>query len=365
MVRLRVPLLLLAASAAIAAVNGADENQRRLRMAWELNVAPLTANPERGAPDVLALRFSPDGEWIAAITSRITTEGDRTELLLVPLSGDASKVRRFQIRGDALSTPLHTGVHWSTASTHIAVETTNFSTTILRVADGARCELPRTTVFGGFIAEDEAIAADWDAPSDPAAIPEDFSTLTTYSADCVRLKTWRVRGRVREIETSARTGMFALRPEQGDIRILDATGAERGRVAVGAGSMLRFGERGRVLCKADYPAHGSLACYDLERAQQFSHPYVIGGAPFDVSLDSSIVVATHGTSSIDPLSERSTAGLSHWVVWNYRTGEEIGRVRYRKQRHGYAFSPSAVAPNGRHFMLAAGGVLRMYEITGS
>jgi len=224
--------------------------------------------------------------------------------------------------------------------------------------------LPRTTVFGGFIAPDKVIAADWEAPSDPASIPADFSTLTVYGADCVRQKTWRVSGQVREIETSARTGLIALRPEGADIRILDATGAERGRVAAGSGSMLRFGEKGKVLCKADYPAHGSLACYDLDTGRQFSHPYVIGGAPFDVSLDSSIVVATHGTSSYNLLSGKDSGGLSHWVVWNYRTGEEIGRLRYRKQRHAYAFSPSAVAPDGRRFVLGAGGTLRMYEITG-
>jgi hypothetical protein len=359
MVRLHVPVLLLVVA---AAAGGADENPHRLRLAWELNVAPLTGNPDRGAPDLLALRFSPDGEWIAALSSRITTEGDRTELLLVPAGGEASKVRRMQIRGEPLSTPLHTGVHWSPSGEHIAVETKNFSTTILHVADASRCELPRTTVFGGFIAADQVIAADWEAPSDPAAIPEDFSTLTIYGADCVRQKTWRIRGRVHEIETSARTGLIALRPEQTEIRILDATGAERGRVSAGSGSMLRFGEKGSVLCKADYPAHGSLACFDLETGQQFSHPYVIGGAPFDVSLDGSIVVATHGTSSDNGLSGQESAGLSHWVVWDYRTGEEIGRVRYKKQRHSYAYSPSAVAPGGHRVVLAAGGTLRMYEI---
>jgi len=357
MVRLCLAVLVLMAAAA-------DETHHKLRMVWELNVAALTANPERGAPDLLALRFSPDGEWIAGLSSRITAEGDRTELLLVPSSGDASKARRLQIRGAPLSTPLHTGVHWSPSGEHIAVETTNFSTAILRVSDGLRCELPRTTVFGGFIGPDQVIAADWEAPSDPASMPADFSTLTIYGTDCVRQKTWRVPGQVHEIETSARTGLIALGPEATGIRMLDANGAERGHVSAGSGSMLRFGEKGGVLCKADYPAHGSLACYDLATGQQFSHAYVIGGAPFDVSLDSSIVVATHGTSSYNLLSDKDSGGLSHWVVWNYRTGEEIGRVRYRKQRHAYAYSPSAVAPDGRRFVLGAGGTLRMYEITG-
>ena len=362
MARLHLPVLVLLTAA--AAAGATDESQHNLRMVWELSVAPLTANPERGAPDLLALRFSPDGDWIAALTSRITTEGERTELLLVPATGDASKARRLQVRGQPLSTPLHTGVHWSPSGEHIAVETTNFSTAILRVSDGSRCELPRTTVFGGFIAPDKVIAADWEAPKDPASIPADFSTLTIYGTDCVRQKTWRVPGQVREIETSARTGLIALRPEATEIRVLDAAGGDRGHVSVGSGSMLRFGEKGGVLCKADYPGNGSLACFDLASGREFSHPYVIGGAPFDVSLDNSIVVATHGTSYYNLISAKDSGGLSHWVVWNYRTGEEIGRLRYRKQRHAYAYSPSAVAPDGRRFVLGAGGTLRMYEITG-
>jgi dipeptidyl aminopeptidase/acylaminoacyl peptidase len=358
------PLLFALALAAAAAGASNIEDQHALRQVWEMSVAPLTANPERGAPDLLALRFSPDGAWIAALTSRITVEGDRTELLLVPASGDVSKARRLQIRGQALSTPLHTGVHWSPDGERIAIETTNFSTAILRLSDGARCELPRTTVFGGFVAPDKAIAADWDAPRDPASIPADFSTLTVYGADCAPEKTWRVPGQVSEMEISARTGLIALRTQPTEVRVIDWTGALRGQVSTGSGSMLRFGEKGGALCKADYPAHGSLACFDLATGDGFSHPYVIGGAPFDVSLDSSIVVATHGTAGLDLVSGNSQSGLSHWVVWNYRTGEEIGRIRYRKQRHSYAFSPSAVAPDGRRFVLAAGGVLRLYEIVG-
>jgi hypothetical protein len=359
MSRRQVPVLLFIAAAVAC---GAEDQARGLRLVWELNVAPLTANPERGAPDLLALQFSPDGEWIAALSSRITVEGERTELLLVPASGEGAKTRRIQIRGEALSTPVHTGMHWSPSSDRIAVEGKNFTTSILRLDDGTRCELPRTTVFGGFIAPDRVIAADWEAPRDPASIPADFSTLTTYSAECVLEKRWKVPGQVREIETSARNGLIALRPAQSDILILGPDGTERGRVAAGSGSMLRFAEQGEVLCKADYPARGSLACYDLETGRQYSHPYVIGGAPFDASLDSSIVVATHGTSSYDLLSDKSSAGLSHWVIWDYRTGEEIGRLKYRKQRHSYAYSPSAMAPDGKRFVLAAGGTLRMYEI---
>jgi hypothetical protein len=67
-----LPLLLFGLTAALFAKKNGPHLQ------WEMKVAALSGNPERGAPDVLAVRFSPDGEWIAALTARITTEGDRT-----------------------------------------------------------------------------------------------------------------------------------------------------------------------------------------------------------------------------------------------------------------------------------------------
>jgi hypothetical protein len=310
---------------------------------------------------VLAVRFSPDGQWIAALTARITTEGDRTELLLIPASGDASKVRRLQVRGEALTTPVHTGIHWSPSGQHVAVETKNFSATIIQVSDGARCELPRATVFGGFLSENRVVAADWDPPKDPTSIGTDSSRLTTYGTDCSRKEVLRVPGQVREVEVSPRSQSIALSSAQSDIRIIGYDGHEVGTVPHSTGSMLRFGEKGAVLCKADYPARGSLACYEIATGQKFGHPLLVGGAPFDVSLDNSIVVATDGTSVYNVLESTGYHGLSHWVVWNYRTGEEIARYRYQGQRHAYAYSPCAVTPDGRRFLLA-GTSLKMYEI---
>lgn len=354
-----LPLLVLG----MAAATGSGAKVAGPRLIWELKLASLSGNPDRGAPDVLAVRFSPDGEWIAALTARITTEGDRTELLLIPASGDAAKVRRLQVRGEPLATPVHSGIHWSPTGTHVAVETKNFSAVIIQVSDGARCELPRATVFGGFIGPDRAIAADWDPPKDPLSIPADSSRITTYGTDCVRKESWRVPGQVREVEISPRSQTIALNPEQSEIRIVGLSGREVGLVPRSTGSMLRFGEKGSVLCKADYPARGSLACYELATGQKFGHPILVGGAPFDVSLDSSIVVATDGSSVYNVLAATGSHGLSHWVVWNYRTGEEIARFRYQRQRHAYAYSPCAVTPDGHRFLLA-GTSLKMYEIPG-
>jgi hypothetical protein len=358
----RFALLLLVLSSAVGLA--AEGEKPQIRQVWELKLAQLSSEPDRGAPDLLGLRFSPDGKWIAGITSRITVEGDRTELLLIPADGDAAKARRLQIRGAALSAPIHTGVHWSPSGQYLAVETTNFTTTIIRASDGERCDLPRTTVFGGFVGQDLAVAADWEPPKDPISIPADSSTVTIYDTGCRLKDRWKFPGQVREVEPSTRSGMIALSTEQSDIRIVTIDGQVRDSAPRSNGSMLRFAEKGAVLCKADPPARGTLACYELATGQRFSHPLVSGGAPFDVSLDSSIVVATHGYPAYSSRTNSGYPTLINWVIWDYRASREIGRLRYRGQRHAYAFSPCAVSPDGSHFLVGAGSKVVMYEISG-
>ena len=70
----------------------------------------------------------------------------------------------------------------------------------------------------------------------------------------------------------------------------------------------------------------------------------------------------HQTYEYNPMAGNGRRGFDYWTVWDYRSGRELGRLKYRPQRHGYAVSPGAVSPDGRRFAVAARGVLRMYEI---
>jgi hypothetical protein len=351
--------------AAVFAARAAGEAGPKL--AWDLKLAAVASEPSRAGQDIRSMRFSPDGKWIAAVTSRITTEGTRNEILLIPGNGNAAGVKRFPVNREILSTPERAGVHWSPESDYLAIETKMFSTTIMQVSGEGRCDLPRTTVFGGFVGPQLVIAADWEAPSDPASLPIDSSTLTLYGIDCSVKQTWKVLGHIRDVEPSALTGVVALSPEQSDIRLVAAradAGAEVAHVSERSGSMLRFGEKGSVLCKADYGARGTLVCHDLKTGGRFVHPEVVGGAPFDVSLESSVVLALEGSYEYDPLTGADHRGFSRWIVWDYRTGRDLGRLGYRGQRHSYAVSPAAIAPDGKRFVIGAKGELRMYDIPG-
>ncbi len=352
--------MLLVAMAVLAAQGRQAQGPR---LVWELKLAAIAREPAQAAQDIVGLRFSPDGKWIAAVTSRITSEGDRREVVLVGNTGEPAGVKRIPVTHEVLSTAERAGVYWSPDSDYLAIETKMFSTTIVNVESGAGCDLPRTTVFGGFAGPQLAIAADWEPPTDPASLPIDSSSVTIYGADCSVKQSWKVRGHVRDLEPSAASGMIALSPEQADVRLISREGpAEVAEVPERAGAMLRFGEKGTVLCKADYGARGSLVCYEIKSGERFAHPDVIGGAPFDVSLESSIVLALQGTYSYEPFTGTDRRGFQSWIVWDYRTGRELGRLKYAGQRHGYAVSPSAIAPDGQHFVIAARGRLRMYEV---
>jgi hypothetical protein len=355
---MRALVVLLALAAAAGARGSGDP-----RLLWELKLPASAAEPARAADDVLALRYSPDGKWIAAIVSSLTGEGDRSEVMLVPASGAAPGVRHLRVEGGIRGTAERPGIHWSPASDVLAVETKRFTAAIFRLEGGTHCELPRTSVFGGFLGDGLVVAADWEPPKDPASIPLDSSSLTVYGADCRAQQTWKVRGHVRDLELSAAAGLIALGPEDAEIRVLRrASELEVAHVPERTGSMLRFGENGAVLCKADRDPRGALACYELATGKRFVNPQISGGAPFDVSLSGSIVLASDGSYGVEALSGSEHRGVRAWVVWDYRTGSTLGRIRYRGQRHGYAVSPVAMAPDGSRFAVAARGAIRVYEV---
>ncbi|HVX67213.1 MAG TPA: hypothetical protein VHA11_11455 [Bryobacteraceae bacterium] len=333
------------------------------RMEWELKLAALAHEPARAAADVLALRFSPDGKWIAAVTSQITSEGDRSEVVLIPASGEAAVVRRLRFEGGIESTAQNPGIHWSPASDALAVATRNGIVSLVRLEGGERCALPRNSSFGGFLDAGLVLAADYQLPKDPASIPLDTSSLTVYGPDCAARETWKVRGRVRGVELSAAAGLIALGFENAEIRLLRRSAdLEVAHVPERSAAMLRFGEKGTVLCKADADSRGALACYELASGQKFANGEIGGGAPFDVSLDNSIVLASDGTYGVEPMGGNERHGLRSWIVWDYRAGRELARLKYKPQRHAYAVSPVAMSPDGTRFAVGVRGAIRVYEL---
>jgi hypothetical protein len=329
----------------------------QVKLLWERLLADNHPIPH----DVQGLRFSWDGQRIAAVLSHLRTEESApNDLLIVPVTGDG-EMKRVVIREELLSTPEHPGLHWSPNGEYLALETKHFSTILLHVADGERCMLPRTTVFGGFVGPDRLIAADWELPRDPAFLPARMSTVTTYGTDCKPIEKVSWRGHVRTIEPYPQAGLLAINPERADIRVLEfSKNAQIGHFPESSDSVLRFGDKGRVLCKADLPGRGMLACWDLRTGDRVVHPELVGGAPMDVSAESSVVVATESQMLTNLGAMRFK--LHRWIVWDYRSRQELGRIPYKAPRHGFETSPAAVSPDGHYVAIGVGDLLRLYEV---
>ena|ERR1035437_7265664 len=76
-----------------------------LRKLWEVDLRK-TINPPAGqiftGLPVLALRFSPDGEYIAASVSRFLSNGDSvTTLVVIPAQHPADDTKKFEVHGIA------------------------------------------------------------------------------------------------------------------------------------------------------------------------------------------------------------------------------------------------------------------------
>ncbi len=332
------------------------------RLMWEVKLTDASGMRH----DVQGLRFSWDGQWIAAVVAHLRTEETApNDLILAPLDGDTARVRRLTIKEELLSTPQHPGIHWSPGGDYVALETKHFSTILIGVAVRSRCELPLTTVFGGFVGSDRIVSADWEAPKDPASIPVDFSTANFYGTDCRKIESTKWSGHVRQIEPYAPGGLLAISLAQSGVRVFSPrTGTDSGRLRESDGSIMRFGEKGSVVCKAEMPGGGSLACYQLATGDRIAHPDLSGGAPMDVSSESSLVLASNADAWYDMRASGSRFKFRHWIVWDYRTQKEVTRLPYSQPRRGYEASPGAMAPDGRHFAIGAGDRLRLYETPG-
>ncbi len=330
----------------------------RPELLWEKKLAD--AHPLRH--DVQGLRFSWDGKWLAAVLVHLRTEDSAAnDLVLAPVDGDEAGIKRMTVKEELLSSPEHPGIHWSPGGDYLALETKHFSTILVRLADRERCVLPRTTVFGGFIAPDRVLAADWEPPKDPAMQPAKMSSVTIYDLQCRAVETTRWNGEVRALEPYSPGGLLAVSPEQSEVRVMEVGQARvTHQLPNSPNSVLRWGDSGKALCRGGMPGRGLLECWDLTTGEQTWHREVQGGAPLDVSASSSVVVATAGTSFDTGSGIRWR--LSRWVIWDYKTNRDLAKLDYFHPRRGYDASPAAISPDGQRLAIGVEDRVRMYKI---
>jgi hypothetical protein len=350
------------------------------RLQWELRISAITGETapsiELPVHPVIGLRFSPDGRWIAAAVTHSRSSATETpdELVIVPVDGNPAAVTRFSLPQIIIAGLGSPGIYWSMTSEYIALDT-RFNATVVRVSDGRQCVIPQHAWHvGGFIDNQNLIIADYDRPGNPRSFTINSSSISVYRSDCALVASWNFRGRIDVIEAYAPTGIAGVDPDESEVRVITAeTGALLKRLPFISGGLtsLRFGAKGEVLCVGGYPASGELACYSATYGSKVArHPTIKGGAPFDVSIDNTMVLASEGVEHYNPFTERTRDEWKAWVVWDFRSGRDVARLKYRTQRTGRSVGKkeekipfaSAISPDGRRFAIAGEDVVQLYEI---
>src|ERR1017187_10360807 len=138
---------------------------------------------------IASIMFSQDGKWLAVVRGY--------EVWLLPADGATAGIRRIQLPREANSWASHSQIHWSPHGDYIAVRIigTNYKGerggVIIRVSDGARCEIPQEVrVIGSFVDARHVIVARMVLPKDAVHHLVNSSPASIYDTGCKLETTW-------------------------------------------------------------------------------------------------------------------------------------------------------------------------------
>lgn len=372
------PALYAITIAALLGASGpASARTPEAQLRWSQRLSALsgeTAAPtQRPIHTVEALRFSPDGRWIAAAVGHSTelAPGKPDELVILGADGDAKRAVVFPLSNPVVASEASPAIYWGPSSDHILVPTRGGGT-IIRAADGATCEIRDVWLVGGFVDAAHVIGATHVSPARAGSYTINRTAVSVFGLDCRLASEWQFRGRIDWIEAYSPRRIAALLPDQSNARIV---GAETGDLLTrlpefSGGAYLRFGALGKAVCVGCYPATGPFACYSATTGQEIArHKSLKGGAPFDVSLDGSLVLASDGVLHYNAFTERTRDEWKRWVVWDFLSGRDVAVLKYRTQRRRSTDRKTdevpfaaAISPDGRFFAIGGDDQVFLYAI---
>jgi hypothetical protein len=338
-----------------------------LRKNWEFDLK--TAIRERAEAKefpVFAVRFSPNGRYIAAVVHYYASGRAQDRLVIIDAEHPAVGSREIEIPVGILDDQHGYGrvdMGWTVSGDSIVVL-------------GKRIPVAGPAACG---AEIPGAESDWTQEAPRPWEPDRWTArLLILDAVCkggLRLdlpRDWQI------LDISPNRRLLAVW-EGGDVRVVDPV----------AGSVIRawpraevpgrvlFAGGGKAICQASFVERSGkipMSCWDVASGRKIAEaPTINGGSPFAASANAARVVGSDYFYIWNPFMDNSGGGvLKRRVVWDFRTGEELASWRPEQQtyvnkelrppREVKSWYNFAVSPDGRFIVEGGDGVLRLYGV---
>jgi hypothetical protein len=332
----------------------------------------------------MAIRFSPDGQQIAADVAWYLPGGSFvSNLVVVQTQRPNENIRRFDIHGiaDDLNFSWLPVITWSPSSDAITV-----GRTIIRLGEGKTCELASNR-GGAFIGADRIIVlapARDEMKSLRLVEPTKFDIV---DEQCGLRDSWEIDQDVTIDDISLDRGLLfasieSLTPGPREKLVIDTTTKATVGKFPGWGGHAQFANHGKAICWARITsgAFGSaeklpLRCIDVDTGATIADTGTIQrGEPIFASEGATRIVAHDILTVRDPFS-RGEFGtiLKRRVLWDFQKDSEIASWGPRTQAYDLYLRTGpparikemfrvALSPDGKYIVEGGNGSLRLYKI---
>jgi len=302
-----------------------------LKKIWDLDLRRVLdakgVSHTRALP-VFALRFSPDGQRLAAVIDRYGAKGaEKSRLLVVEVGHPQQDSHVFEVEAgadDALNGGPDPTFGWASG------EVVHAGSKLIRLGSGPLCGL---TGNGVFVGKDLAMARD---PSDFGP-SRDWTKLVShfafFSAECRREGNWEVPEDWYISDASSDRGLLSIsrivrRPHVTESLIVDPLSRKVVQRWSGDGTPAGyFADSGKAMCAGsdvDAADKAPVTCWDVDTGTKIAEaPTVGGGDPIATSQHSSRIIASDWRRVRMPFSREYRGDFRRRVIWDFRTDQEL------------------------------------------
>lgn len=191
--------------------------------------------------------------------------------------------------------------------------------------------------------------------------------VTLYGGRCAAGRSWIVKGRVYQGDTSSSTGRIALQRRLDPLLFLNTRTGEQTEFRTR--HLAHFGDEGRVLCLSTNQGKHEVSCFlDAPNAVRRSTFGPMAMVVTSIAVRAPRLAVLESNYSYNPFTEVERSSPKRWIIWDVRSQDRIaalnaliqtGRPVFWATNMAYS---SSLSPYGRQFMVAGDDRLLVYAV---